>query len=116
MDAQYPFASRDDIWRVFDELKDLHVAQLEQAERIAKLERRRDEDARLRSVWGPLSPFPTTVGGPAPTGMLSDTLRLLISCPWRRFGWLTVWACLQSQHFIPPPTLLRDSIKDSTTG
>ncbi|KAE8151138.1 hypothetical protein BDV25DRAFT_99295 [Aspergillus avenaceus] len=67
MDAQYPFASRDDIWRVFEELKELHTAQFEQAERIARLERRRDEDARLRSVWGPLSPFPTSVGGTIPT-------------------------------------------------
>ncbi|KAF9885009.1 hypothetical protein FE257_000832 [Aspergillus nanangensis] len=67
MDAQYPFASRDDIWRVFEDLKGLHAAQSEQSERIARLERRRDEDARLRSVWGPLSPFPTSVGGPMPT-------------------------------------------------
>ncbi|RDW90600.1 uncharacterized protein DSM5745_02375 [Aspergillus mulundensis] len=69
MDAQYPFASRDDIWRVFEELKDLHATQIEQAERIARLERRRDEDARLKSVWGPLSPFPSSVGGAVPTGM-----------------------------------------------
>ncbi|KAA8650431.1 uncharacterized protein ATNIH1004_003117 [Aspergillus tanneri] len=67
MDAQYPFASRDDIWRVFEELKELHAAQFEQAERIARLERRRDEDAKLRSVWGPLSPFPNSVGGTVPT-------------------------------------------------
>ncbi|PWY93194.1 ubiquitin carboxyl-terminal hydrolase 19 [Aspergillus sclerotioniger CBS 115572] len=67
MDAQYPFASRDDIWRVFEELKELHATQFEQAERIARLERRRDEDARLRSVWGPLSPFPSSVGGTVPT-------------------------------------------------
>ncbi|KAL2831580.1 hypothetical protein BJY01DRAFT_108247 [Aspergillus pseudoustus] len=67
MDAQYPFASRDDIWRVFEELKELHAAQFEQAERIARLERRRDEDARLKSVWGPLSPFPSSVGGAVPT-------------------------------------------------
>ncbi|PLB48978.1 hypothetical protein P170DRAFT_358126 [Aspergillus steynii IBT 23096] len=67
MDAQYPFASRDDIWRVFEELKELHATQFEQAERIARLERRRDEDARLKSVWGPLSPFPSSVGGTVPT-------------------------------------------------
>ncbi|KAH8434103.1 uncharacterized protein LDX57_011741 [Aspergillus melleus] len=67
MDAQYPFASRDDIWRVFEELKELHATQFEQAERIARLERRRDEDARLRSVWGPLSPFPGSVGGTVST-------------------------------------------------
>ncbi|PLB39487.1 uncharacterized protein BDW47DRAFT_13167 [Aspergillus candidus] len=67
MDAHYPFASRDDIWRVFDELKELHATQFEQAERIARLERRRDEDARMKSVWGPLSPFPTSVAGTIPT-------------------------------------------------
>lgn len=69
MDAQYPFASRDDIWRVLDELKELQEAQYEQAERITRLERRRDEDARMKSVWGPLSPFPSSVAGPIPTGM-----------------------------------------------
>lgn len=69
MDAQYPFASRDDIWRVFDELKELHAAQTEQAERLARLERRKDEDARLRSVWGPLTPFPTTIGANVSAGM-----------------------------------------------
>ncbi|KAL2807659.1 hypothetical protein BJX63DRAFT_436869 [Aspergillus granulosus] len=67
MDAQYPFASRDDIWRVFEELKELHAAQFEQAERIARLERRRDEDARLKSLWGPSSPFSSSVGGTVPT-------------------------------------------------
>ncbi|KAJ5787993.1 hypothetical protein N7457_002983 [Penicillium paradoxum] len=66
MDAQYPFASRDDIWRVFDELKELHITQYEQGERLAQLERRRDEDARLRSAWGPVSPFPNSVGPIAP--------------------------------------------------
>lgn len=75
MDAQYPFASRDDIWRVFEELKELHASQLDHADRIARLERRREEDARLKSVWGPLSPFPTSVGGMIQAGML------LFTCP-----------------------------------
>ncbi|CAG8150210.1 unnamed protein product [Penicillium salamii] len=66
MDAQYPFASRDDIWRVFDELKELHLTQFEQGERLAQLERRRDEDARLRSPWASASPFPTSVGAITP--------------------------------------------------
>ena len=69
MDAQYPFASRDDIWRVFQELRDVQTTQLEQSERIGQLERRRDEDARLRSVWGPLSPFPTSVGMTLPSSI-----------------------------------------------
>ncbi|CAI7674804.1 unnamed protein product [Penicillium pancosmium] len=60
MDAQYPFASRDDIWRVFEELKDIRLGQIDQSERLGRLERRRDEDVRMRNVWGPapLSPFP----------------------------------------------------------
>ncbi|KAJ5770559.1 uncharacterized protein N7511_002610 [Penicillium nucicola] len=66
MDAQYPFASRDDIWRVFEELKDLQISNIAQGERIAQLERRRDEDARLRSPWAPTSPFPSSVGTSAP--------------------------------------------------
>jgi hypothetical protein len=78
MDAQYPFASRDDIWRVFDELKELHITQYEQGERISQLERRRDEDARLRSPWGPVSPFPTSV---APITPGSPPLPSRISSP-----------------------------------
>lgn len=69
MDAQSPFASRDDIWRIFDELKELHREQLEQGVRIARLERRREDDAKLKSVWnGPLSPYPIPIGGPIPSG------------------------------------------------
>jgi hypothetical protein len=72
MDAQYPFASREDIWRVFEEVKDLYSTQLEHGERIARLERRREDDARLKSVWGPISQFPSTMSGPL-TGKLPIT-------------------------------------------
>lgn len=64
MDAQYPFASREDIWRVFEEVKDLYSTQLEHGERLARLERRKEDDARLKSVWGPISPFPSAMTGP----------------------------------------------------
>ena len=72
MDAQYPFASRVDLWRVLEELKDLHIAQENQAERISLLERRRDDDARLKSVWGPMSPFAPSMGGSVSTGTYLD--------------------------------------------
>ncbi|WEW57813.1 hypothetical protein PRK78_003280 [Emydomyces testavorans] len=64
MDAQYSFASREDIWRVHEEVKDLYATQLEHGERISKLERRRDEDARMKSLWGPFSPFPSAISNP----------------------------------------------------
>lgn len=69
MDAQYPFASRDDIWRVLEELKELQVAQFDQAERLARLERRRDGEMRLKSLWSPQSPFPPSVGGSIAPGL-----------------------------------------------
>ncbi|KAJ5751999.1 ubiquitin carboxyl-terminal hydrolase 19 [Penicillium odoratum] len=62
MDAQYNSAPRE-IWQIYEDLKEIHVVQFEQAERIARLERRRDEDARLKNVWGPSSPFPSSLGG-----------------------------------------------------
>ncbi|KAK2783967.1 hypothetical protein FQN53_008888 [Emmonsiellopsis sp. PD_33] len=58
MDAQYPFASREDIWRVQEEVKELYATQAEHHDRISRLERRRDDDARMKNVWAPLSPFP----------------------------------------------------------
>ncbi|KAJ5485638.1 hypothetical protein N7539_005626 [Penicillium diatomitis] len=65
MDAQYPFATRDDLWRVFNELKGLHVRQFEQSERIARLERDREEHTRLKNVWASsLSPLHSAASGP----------------------------------------------------
>lgn len=75
MDAQYPFATRDDLWRVFDELKELHLGQFEQNERIAKLERDRDDQARLKNVWSSaLSPLHSADGGPVPSGICFSSL------------------------------------------
>lgn len=76
MDAQYPFASREDIWRVFEEVKGLYSTQLEHSERITRLERRREDDMRLKSVWGPLSQFPGGLSGSL-TGELSVTKEIL---------------------------------------
>lgn len=109
MDAQYPFASRDDIWRVFEELKELHATQLEQAERIARLERRRDEDAKLKSVWGPLSPFPTSVAGTIPTGVFTWSSNCF------RIG-ADLSFLLQSLSSIRRLTPSKVSIRDSITG
>ncbi|KAJ5103139.1 hypothetical protein N7532_003668 [Penicillium argentinense] len=73
MDAQFPFASREDIWRLLDEIRELRMGQDDQGERLARLERRREEDARLRNVWGPtpLSPMPIPAGTSFATGKCS---------------------------------------------
>ncbi|EFQ99193.1 hypothetical protein MGYG_02207 [Nannizzia gypsea CBS 118893] len=62
MDAQYPFATREDIWRVHEEVKDLCATQAEHAERLAKLERRKEDDAKMKSLWSPFSPIPSSAG------------------------------------------------------
>ncbi|KAJ5369066.1 uncharacterized protein N7496_008826 [Penicillium cataractarum] len=68
MDAQYPFASRDDIWRVVNDLKDLHEAQAYQGDRITRLERNQEDNARMKSIWGTSpSPIHTGIGGSIPT-------------------------------------------------
>jgi hypothetical protein len=64
MDPQFAFASREELWRLHEDMKLLHTTQAEQAERLSRVERRQEDDARLRSVWGTSSPFP---------GVLSST-------------------------------------------
>ena len=50
----------------------LSQVQAEHGERIARLERRQDDDARLKSVWGNTSPFPSVLSGGTPlTGMFT---------------------------------------------
>ncbi|MCJ1251815.1 hypothetical protein MMC30_009053 [Trapelia coarctata] len=63
MDSQFAFASRDDLWRLQNEVKGVYTMQAEHLERISRLERRQEEDSRLKSVWGTSSPFPSILGG-----------------------------------------------------
>ena len=64
MESQLAFASRDDIWRLQESLNEISTIQGQHTERIMRLEKRRDDDARLKSVWGPTSPFPGGLGSP----------------------------------------------------
>lgn len=63
MDPQFAFASSADIWRLQDEMKNVYATQAEQSDRLLRLERRQDDDARVRSVWGNSSPFPSILSG-----------------------------------------------------
>lgn len=68
MDSQQPYALKEDIWRLQETLGEISATQAQQTERIMRLERRRDDDGRVKNVWGPSSPF-TSVLGSAQTGM-----------------------------------------------
>lgn len=69
MDFQPAVATKDELWRLQEDVKDLVAVQGQQSERIMRLEKRRDEDARVKNVWGPMSPFPGSLGSNAQQGI-----------------------------------------------
>jgi hypothetical protein len=70
-----PYSSNSETWRVQSDIVRLQQVQAEQAERIARLERRQEDDARMKSVWGQSSPFPSVLSGTPQQGeiLLSST-------------------------------------------
>lgn len=69
MDAQFGLASRDDLWRLQNEMKNVYATQAEHADRLSRLER---DDARLKSTWGGQYPFPSTLSGTPQHGMCHE--------------------------------------------
>ena len=70
MDGQFGLASREDFWRLQNEMKNVYATQAEHSDRLNRLERRYDDDARVKSVWGSSSPFPGILNGTPQQGML----------------------------------------------
>ena len=70
MDPQFGLASKDDLWRLQNEMKNMYATQAEHADRLVRLEQRSDSDTRLKSVWGGTqSPFPSVLNGTPQQGM-----------------------------------------------
>ena len=63
MDPQYGLASKDDLWRLQNEMKNVYSTQAEHADRLMRLEQRQDSDNRIKFPWGSQSPFPSTING-----------------------------------------------------
>ena len=55
------FTPQTDFWRL--EMLKVQHTQNEHAERLNRLERKQEEDARMKSVWGTSSPFPGVLSG-----------------------------------------------------
>lgn len=60
MDARFPI-SRDDLYNLQMEVKQVQYTQTSHAERLMRLEKRNADDSALKSVWN--SPFPGVLGG-----------------------------------------------------
>ena len=63
MDPALASVSREDLWRLHAEMKHMSAVQMEHAERLLRLERRQDDDARMRVAWTTSSPFPSLPSG-----------------------------------------------------
>ena len=71
MEGQY--ATKEELWRLQESLTDISSTQSQHADRIMRLEKRREDDGRVKNVWTPSSPF-TGVLGSAPQHGLFYTL------------------------------------------
>src|ERR1700761_3485244 len=68
-----PYSSNNETWRLQTEVVRIQQVQADHSERIAGLERRLEDDARMKSVWGSNSPFPSVLSGGTPQqGSYSD--------------------------------------------
>ena len=87
MDPQsVAFVPHNESWRVHNELLRIQQIQADHTDRLLRLERRQDDDARMKSVWGGASPFPSVLSGTpqqgkAPTLHLTCRTRKLMSHP-----------------------------------
>ncbi|KAI9824955.1 MAG: CSN-associated deubiquitinating enzyme Ubp12 [Phylliscum demangeonii] len=71
MDPQYLLVSPDDFWRLHEDVKQIYAAQAEVHERLLQVERRQDEDNRLKSLWNTSSSsFPNLMAGVPQQGAL----------------------------------------------
>ncbi|GAB7348787.1 hypothetical protein MBLNU459_g7510t1 [Dothideomycetes sp. NU459] len=64
MDPQsVAFIPHHESWRLQNDLLRVQQVQADHSDRLLRLERRQDDDARMKSVWGGASPFPSVLSG-----------------------------------------------------
>ena len=72
MEQQLGLASRDDVWRLQTEMKNLYATQAEHADRLSRLEQRQESDPRIKPTWGNQSPFSGIFNGTPQQGRPSS--------------------------------------------
>lgn len=64
------FQPRDDLWRFQDEMLSVQQTQAELIDRVSRLERRQEDESRMKNVWGTSSPFPSVLTGTPQQGAI----------------------------------------------
>jgi hypothetical protein len=72
-----PYSNNNESWRSQSDIVRVQQVQAEHGERIARLERRQEDDARMKSVWGQSSPFPSVLSGTLQQGEICAALLAL---------------------------------------
>lgn len=57
------FQPRDDFWQFQNDMLRVQQTQSELTDRVLRLERKQEDDSRLKNVWGASSPFPSVLSG-----------------------------------------------------
>ncbi|KAI8942030.1 hypothetical protein NX059_000136 [Plenodomus lindquistii] len=57
------FQPREDFWQFQNDMLRVQQSQAELTDRVSRLERKHEDDSRLKNVWGTSSPFPSVLGG-----------------------------------------------------
>ena len=64
MDPQsLAFQPQSEVWQLSTMMRNVQDVQQDHGDRLSRLERRHDEEAKVKSVWGPTSPFPGVLSG-----------------------------------------------------
>ena len=76
MDPQsLAFQPQSEVWQLTSNMRNVQETQQEHNERLSRLERRHEEESRLKSVWGPTSPFPGVLSSTPQHGKLTPSRR-----------------------------------------
>ena len=105
MDSQLGLASKEDLWRLQNEMKNVYATQAEHSDRLARLERRQDDDTRMKSVWGTQSPFPGILGGTPQQGAVSLYGKLI-----------TILTLIPEQGYNPAAEAFKNFDQDQSTN
>lgn len=73
MEASTGQATKEDFWRLQNEMRNVYATQAEHADRLMRLERRQDE-GQVRAVWGGQSPFTSVLNGTPQQGRATQRL------------------------------------------